>query len=88
MTEKHKITCKTHDSQERVTDVGFEGKTEPVEKVYDLIESEQHEFYTEDQRGNQAKVNTGKSSTGRKYLTTSPDGITENNLDEIKDCSL
>lgn len=86
MTERHKINCKTHDSQDRVTDVGFEGKNEPVDKVYDMIESGKHEFFTEDQRGNQAKVNTGKSSTGRKYLTTSPDRIVENNLDEINEC--
>lgn len=87
MTEKHKIDCKTHDSQGRVTDVGFDGKTVPVEKVHDMIKSNQHEFYTEDQRGNRATVNPGKSSTGRKFLTTSPDGITDNNLDEITDCS-
>lgn len=85
--ERHKINCKTHDSQDRVIEVGFDGKTEPVEKVHDMIKSGEHEFYTENQFGNKAKVNPGKSSTGRKYLTTSPDGITENNLDEITGCS-
>lgn len=85
--KKHENACKTHDSQNRVTHVGFDGKTEPVENVHDMIKSGEHEFYTEDRFGNQAKVNPGKSSTGRKYLTTAPDGITENNLDEITDCS-
>lgn len=84
--EKHKIDCKTHDSQNRVTDVGFDKKTAPVSKVHDMIKSGDHEFYTQDKYGNQAKVNAGTSSTGRKYLTTSRDGITDNNLDEITDC--
>ena len=87
MAEKHKIDCKTHDSQGRVTHVGFDGKTMPVEKVYDMIKSQQHQFHTQDQRGNQAIVKPGNSSTGRKFLTTAPDGITDNNLDEITDCS-
>jgi hypothetical protein len=87
MAEKHKIDCKTHDSQGRVTHVGFDGKTEPVGKVHDMIKSTQHEFYTEDKRGNRADVNAGKSSAGRKYLSTVQDGITDNNLDEITDCS-
>lgn len=87
MAEKHKIDCKTHDSQGRVTHVGYDGKTEPVEKVHDMIKSKQHEFFTTDNRGHRADVNAAKSSTGRKYLTTSPDGITDNNLDEITDCS-
>ena len=84
--EKHKITCKTHDSQDRVTHVSYDRKVEPVDKVYDRIQFGKDEFYTEDQSGNKATVKTGKSTTGRKFLTTSPDGITENNLDEIKEC--
>jgi len=86
--EKHKITCKTHDSQDRVTHVSFDGRTETVDKVYDMIKSGQHQFYTEDRLGNRAQVNTGRSSTGRKFLSTSRDGISENNLDEIRDCGL
>lgn len=85
--EKHKIDCKTHDSQGRVTDVGFDGKTVSVSKVHDMIKSGDHEFHTKDRAGNQAKVNPGISSKGRKYLTTSPDRVTDNNLDDISDCS-
>ena len=84
--ERHKINCKTHDSQDRVTDVGFDGKTEPVSKVHDMIKSGDHEFYTQDRSGNEVQVRAGTSSTGRKFLTTAPDGVTDNNLDEITDC--
>lgn len=85
--EKHKVTCKTHDSQDRVTHVSYDGKVEPVDKVYDRIQSGKDEFYTEDQVGNKAIVKTGTSTTGRKFLTTSPDASTDNNLDELKECS-
>ncbi len=53
-----------------------------------MIKSGDHEFFTQDKSGNQAKVNPGVSSTGRKFLTTSRDGITDNNLDEITDNNL
>ena len=37
--EKHKINCKTHDSQDRVIDVGFDGKNVPISQIHDMIKS-------------------------------------------------
>ncbi len=89
MVERFKIHCKVHDSQQRVISVGIGTKQHSVEQVWNWIKSPSHdyEFYTEDESGNQAIVKAGISSTGRKFLTTSADGIIDNNLDEISECT-
>lgn len=88
MTTRYKVYCKVHDSQQRVISVGIGSKTCTVDQVWDWINSVSHdyEFYTEDQYGKQAIVKTGTSTTGRKFLTTSPDSSIDNNLDELLTC--
>ena len=54
-----------------------------IEKIYNLIKRGKHSFYTLE-KGEKAVVHNGVGSTGRLYITTHPDGITENNLDELK----
>ena len=80
------ITCKIHDSQERVVEVGIGSKRYSVITIWNWIVSGTYALLTMDARGNKATVKARTSSTGRKYLTTNPDGITENNLDELPRC--
>ena len=80
------ITCKIHDNQERVVEVGINSKRYPITTIWNWIDSGTNAFFTMDTRGNKATVKARTSSTGRKYLTTNPDGITENNLDELPRC--
>lgn len=79
------ITCKIHDSQQRVVFVGAGSSKYSVQQVWDWIKSNQYSFYTY-AKGKKAIVKAQVSSTGRKYLTTHPDGITDNNLDELPPC--
>lgn len=87
MVTRLKIHCKIHDSLDRVDEVGIGTKKHPVSQIYDLIKSKKYEFYTEDQFGNKADVVAILSVNDRKSLTTSPDRITENNLDELDECT-
>ena len=80
------ITCKIHDTQERVIEVGIGSKRYSVYQIWTWIDTAKYGFFTMDSRGNKATVNRRTSSTGRKFLTTSPDGITDNNLDELTRC--
>lgn len=87
MIETYKIHCKVHDQQERVIEVGIGNKKFSVLTVWNWIDNNEYQFYTEDVYGNKAEVKIGVSPLGRKFLTTSPDGITDNNLDELPGCS-
>ncbi len=87
MVNRYKIHCKVHDDQQRVTKVGIGNEKYPVTKVWDWIKSGDYEFYTEDANNIQAKVKIGISSQERKFLTTSPDTSTDNNLDELSGCN-
>ena len=92
MVEK-RIFCKQHDNRDVVIKVGVEQplgarETFPIELVWDNIVSKAHTFYTFE-NGRKALVKAKKHPTsGRKYLTTHPDGITENNLDELRSCPI
>lgn len=81
----YRITCRVVDTTGVIFGVGVAGKIHSVEQIYDWIEARMHNFYTYE-NGNRAEVRTGISSQGRKYITTSPDGVKENNLDELKAC--
>jgi len=81
-----RITCKiwNNDSDQVLVAVGIDGFRVSVEEVWRRIRVGE-EFYTE-ANGKKANVRAGTSSTGRKYITTSPDGVIEDNLDELPKC--
>ena len=80
-----RITCKTHDSEEVITHVGVEGVKTPILTVWDEINDEINSFYTfEDNKKTNVYARTNSNNT--KYLTTHPDGVTPNNLDELSEC--
>jgi hypothetical protein len=81
---RYRIHCKIHDSQERVTRVGIGDKTFTKDEVWDWFDRKEHSFYTYE-RAHEAEVR-GAIRDGRKYLTTNPDGVTDNNLDELPRC--
>jgi len=79
-----RITCKVHDDQERVIKVGVEGEgILQMLDVWNRITNDGEIFFTEE--GRRATVRAVERN-GTKYLTTSPDGITPNNLDELPSC--
>lgn len=81
-----RITCKVHDDVQRIVNVGVEGEgVKQMLEVWDKIKRFGEEFYTYEV-GRRAKVEANQHHTGRKYLTTHPDRVTENNLDELRRC--
>ena len=82
---RKKITCKVHDENKVIVKVGIEGeRVYPIIAVWNDIINERFEFYTIID-GKEAKV-FAREKNGTKYLTTSPDGIIPNNLDELPNC--
>lgn len=85
MTE-YQIVCITHDKNEVITYVGFDGQYESVSTVVTWINSGKHNFFTL-KNGNRAEVYARKNKqSGRWFLTTEPDGVLENNLDFLIQC--
>lgn len=84
MTE-YRIYCRTRDNQGVILSVGIGDGTFTVEQIWQWIETNTHNFFTL-VSGRRAEVRHGTSSTGRHYITTSPDGTVENNLDELNPC--
>lgn len=83
-----RITCKVwnNDSDQILTHVGVEGEGKvTVADVWRRIKAGE-EFYT-NVGGKVAYVLARTTASGTKYITTSPDGITANNLDELPKCS-
>ena len=92
MIQEKRIFCKVHDNGEIVIKVGIDqpnGVREvyPVETVWNDLSYGRFNFYTFE-NGRKAKVEARVSRSGRKYLTTHPDWITENNLDELRSCPI
>ena len=82
-----RINCKVHDEHERVIEVGVEDEGKfPWIAVWKMIKEGRGNFHTfeEGKWANVKAIERGQS----KYLTTHPDGITENNLDELKSCPI
>lgn len=79
------ITCKIHDNLDRVIEVGVGSKRFSTPQIWDWINSKTYGFYTL-AKGHRATVAARTSPQGRKYLTTHPDGVTDNNLDELPRC--
>jgi len=79
------IICKVLDENKAVKAVGLDDEEGilPVEEIWARID-EKEEFYTEvDEKSR--PVNAVEKD-GRKYLTTHEDGVTDNNLEELKEC--
>ena len=82
-----RLVCKVHDKDEVVIQVGVQGeRVYPVLAVWNDITNGHYTFYTFEQN-KKAKV-YAREQEGTKYLTTYPDGITPNNLDELSSCSV
>ena len=80
-----RIHCVTQDSNGVITHVGIGGITFAVSEVVKLINSNMYSFYTL-VNGYKAAVYVRVSSSGNWFLTTAPDGIGANNLDNLPSC--
>src|SRR5437660_318165 len=56
-----------------------------VAEAVALIEARLYQFFVEVPAGQRVGVLVKTSSAGKKFLTTSPDGIAPNNLDSLPD---
>jgi len=83
----YRIICRNRDKQERIIEVRLEGgtRTHSVEEIWNWIDKNKHSFFTSE-NNTKATVARGTSTQSRHYITTHPDGITENNLDELNNC--
>jgi hypothetical protein len=80
-----RIVCKTHDKNKVITHVGVQGEmVYPIINVWNDINLRRHIFFT-NENGKIAKV-YANIRNDKKYLTSDPDGVSENNLDELKKC--
>jgi hypothetical protein len=82
------IQCVHRDPSGRVTHVGgFTGDGRAwgltLSEAIALVEAWQFSFLVEVPAGERVPVWVGTSSAGRKFLTTAPDGIAANNLDNL-----
>jgi hypothetical protein len=82
----YRIMCILHDNDKVITHVGTGNEIHTVEKVWNWINDGIHTYYTEED-GNRANVyHRVHPKTGRRFLTTEPDGVDENNLDFLSYC--
>jgi len=79
-----RITCKVHDDNQRVIKVGVDSTVFPMQTIWAQIHNGSESYYTL-ASGREAAVRAVERQ-GTRYLTTSPDGITDNNLDELPMC--
>ena len=78
-----RITHKKHDEKERIIAVKIDNwEVAEIIDAWKMINNNREEFYTFENNKN-AKVFARERKDGTKYLTSSSDGITENNLDEL-----
>ena len=84
MTE-YRIHCRVTDSHGIIQSVGIGDDKFSVEQVWQWIDEDKHNFFTLENNV-RAKVRQGTSPVGNHYITTDPDGVTENNLDELSEC--
>lgn len=80
---EYQITRIVHDEHEVITDVEIAGKLFPVKQVVDWINGKVYTFFTL-VGGHRANVYAKMHPVSRRwFLTTDPDGIDENNLDNL-----
>ena len=84
MTE-YRIRCRRSNNQGIIQSVGIGNEVFTVEQIWQWINTNTHNFYTQENNA-RAEVRRGTSPVGNHYITTAPDGTTENNLDELDGC--
>lgn len=85
---ERRVTASGKDDDDDITSLCNDGEFwSPCAKADAIrdIERGTHEYYTLDRAGNRAVVYVVMRN-GKKHLTTSPDGSTANNLDNLPDC--
>ena len=65
--------------------IGKKVANDAVMDVWHKINGWKEQYYT-NEAGKTAHVKAVSAKDGRRYLTTHPDGVTDNNLDELKSC--
>ena len=83
LMEEFLIKRKAHDVQGRVSQIGTDDDMHTVERVWKWIDENRYSFYTLDSEGNRLEIQKVVGRDGTRYLTTHPDGVTENNLEEL-----
>jgi hypothetical protein len=84
--EEFRIRCKVHDPPGKLSKVAIGVDHFTVEQIWNWIATDKYAFYTEE-NGVKTPVKHGLKDR-HKYITTAPDGVTENNLNELKMCKL
>ena len=77
-----RITHKRHDEKERIIALRIEGwENRTMLEIWNIIAIGREEFYTLE--NNKRATVCAREKNDIRYLTTSPDGVTPNNLDEL-----
>lgn len=82
------ITCVTKDNSDNILEVGLNtGVHLDVQTVVYRLNNNVDDYYTTDQYNRQVRVYARQHySTGRWFITTNPDGVPPNNLDNLRRC--
>jgi len=78
------ITCVVKDTKDNIMQVGINGKTYTIKEIQTAMNNGDTFFTMKD--GQRATVYCKTSPLGNLFLTTEPDGTTENNLDFLPRC--
>ena len=83
-----RIICKRHDEDKVITHVGLEDDSiHTVLEIWNRIKNNEDSFCTYENKNYARVYARQRRDTGRKYLTTDPDGTDENNLDFLPECN-
>lgn len=82
---EYRIRCRRSNHQGIIQSVGIGNETFTVEQIWQWINTNTHNFFTQE-NNIRAEVRRGTSPVGNHYITTAPDGTTENNLAELDEC--
>ena len=82
--EKFRVHCKVHGSSQRVIKVVVGKDQCDKDTVWNWIKSGKYGFYATE-KDYEAEVIAAERE-GTRYLTTAPDKVTDNNLDELPIC--
>jgi hypothetical protein len=82
------ITCVRKDRYDNIVSVGLStGQSLDVPTIVYRINSNLDDYFTTDQYGHQARVYAKQHHITRNwFITTNPDGIPPNNLDNLRLC--
>lgn len=89
-TEEYRITCVVHDEKEVITHLGIgteeKRQVKPVSTFVDWINSGKYKFYTLEGGAKAYVYVKVNPKTQKPFLTTNPDGLDPNNLDNLRGC--